>query len=136
MTAFRFSVAILAVCVGWFNFGLSAQAADFTGGWATDASACKNIFVKNGSKVSFADDLDAYGSGLIVEENRIIGKLATCTIKARKDDGAVTHLILNCSTDIALQTVQFSVKIDNSNRITRIFPGLPELSTPYYRCTP
>jgi hypothetical protein len=134
MAAFRLPAAMLALCVGWSIFGLSAQAADFTGAWASNASTCNKIFVKSGSKISFALDSDIYGSGLIVEENKIIGKMATCAIKSRKVDGAVTHLILNCATDIALETVQFSVQINNENSITRLFPGLPELSIPYFRC--
>jgi hypothetical protein len=134
MTAFRLAVAMFAVSFGWSILGLSAQAADFAGGWAGDASTCNKIFVKRGGKILFTDDSDSFGSGLIVEENKIIGKLATCVIKSRKEDGAVTHLVLNCSTDVALQTVQFSVRIDNDNKITRLFPGLPELSTPYFRC--
>jgi hypothetical protein len=134
MAAYRLPAVILALCVGWSILGLSAQAADFIGAWAVNADTCNKVFVKNGSKFSFANDSDAYGSGLIVEENKIIGKLAACTIKSRKEDGTVTHLILNCATNTALEIVQFSVNIDNENKITRLFPGLPELSTPYYRC--
>jgi hypothetical protein len=61
--------------------------------------------------------------------------MATCTVKLRKEDGAVTHFVADCSTDIALQTVQFSLKVDDENTITRLYPGVPELATKYYRCS-
>ena len=134
MAAIRISVATVAAYVGLSIFGFSAHAADFTGGWATDASKCAKIFVKSGGKISFTDDSEIYGSGLIVDANIIRGKIATCAIKSRKEVGAITHFILECSTDIAFQTVQFSVRIDGDNKITRLFPGLPELSTSYFRC--
>jgi hypothetical protein len=131
----RLSTAMFTVLVGWLLFSPTANAANFSGPWATDASACKNIFVRIGGTVSFAKDSDFYGSGFIIEPNRIRGKMATCTIKLRKEDGAVTNFIAVCSTDIALQTVQFSLKIDDENTITRLYPGVPALATKYYRCS-
>jgi ATP phosphoribosyltransferase len=44
-------------------------------------------------------------------------------------------LIASCSTDIAvLGTQQISAKIEDDNRLTRIFTSFPEMSTTYYRC--
>jgi hypothetical protein len=135
MVVSRLSIAMSTVLIGWLLFSFPANAADFLGLWATNASACKKVFVKRGGTVSFAKDADLYGSGFIIEQNRIRGKMATCSIKSRKEDGALTHLIANCSTDIALQAVQFSLKIDDENKITRLFPGVPELATSYFRCS-
>ena len=129
-----FPAAILAVFIGWWLFGSSAHAADLTGAWANDASVCKNVFVKKDGKITFTDDSEAYGSGLIIEADQIMGKLVTCKISSRKQDGAVTHFILVCSTDVALSTNQLSLKADDENKITRLFPGIPEMSTIYYRC--
>src|SRR5450756_1716738 len=49
--------------------------------------------------------------------------------------GSVTHLVAKCATDLAFENVQFSLKIDNENKITRLYPGLPELSVAYFRCS-
>ena len=116
--------------------GLPAQAADVDGAWANDPAACSNIFVKKNNVVSLADDSDIYGSGFIVDGNRIRGKMATCTIKSRKEDAGVVHLIAVCSTDIALSTVQFSLRMDGENKLTRFFPGVPEMDVSYVRCPP
>ena len=102
----------------------------------SDAAACKKIFTGSGSKLSFAEDADVYGSGFIYQGNTLKGKNATCVIKTQKEDADVLHLITTCATDVALETVQFSLKINNDDQITRFFPGVPELKTDYYRCSP
>ena len=130
----RLATTMLTVLIGWILLSPIANAAEFLGPWATNASACKKIFVRTGSTVSFAKDSDAYGSGFIIEPNQIRGKMATCTIKLRKEDQGVTNFIADCSTDVALQRIQFSLKIEDENTITRIFPGVPALDTKYYRC--
>jgi hypothetical protein len=112
----------------------AVQAADLTGAWADNTSECGKIFVKKGASISFASDADLYGSGLVFEKNRILGKIASCNIKSQKQDGDVLHIIGICSTDVALQTVQLSLKMDGDNTIVRIFPGLPELQMRYSRC--
>jgi hypothetical protein len=114
----------------------AAEARDLTGAWVSDAAACKKIFTGSGSKLSFAEDADVYGSGFIYEGNTLKGKNATCVIKIQKEDADVLHLIATCATDVALETVQFSLRINNDNQITRFFPGVPELKTDYYRCSP
>jgi len=90
--------------------------------------------VKRNTKLVMTKDADNYGSGFIVDGNQVRGKIATCNIKSRKEDAGLVHLITSCSTDVALQAVQLSFKIDSENRITRIFPGAPEMSTSYTRC--
>jgi hypothetical protein len=42
--------------------------------------------------------------------------------------GALTHLITTCAGDAVIGSVQFSLKIDDENRIRRIFPSVSELT--------
>jgi hypothetical protein len=132
---FRSVVILVIILIGSLTLGFRAEAVDLTGAWATDATACKKIFSGSAGNLSFTEDADVYGSGFIYEKNRLRGKTATCAIVARKEDGDVLHLVSTCSTDVALETVQFTLRIDNANQITRLFPGLPELQTAYYRCS-
>jgi hypothetical protein len=134
MTISRLPLPIFVVIIAWIFGGPAAHAADLTGAWAHDAAACNKIFSNRDGKIAIAKDSDLYGSGFIIEQNRIRGKIATCNIIARKEDGAVTHLVANCSTDIAVETVQFSLKIEDNNKITRFYPGVPELAVQYFRC--
>ena len=129
-------LAIFAVLIGPLIAASAAQSRDLTGAWVTNAGACKKIFTGSGSKLAFASDADVYGSGFVYEKNRLRGKIATCLIKTQKEDGDVVHIIASCSTDVALATVQFSLRIDNENQITRLFAGMPELKTEYFRCPP
>ena len=115
-------------------FGAPAHSFELNGAWANDPSICDKIFVKQNAKLAMTKDADNYGSGFIVEGNQVRGKIASCNIKSRKEDAGLVHLITSCSTDVALQAVQMSFKIDSENQITRIFPGVPEMSTSYTRC--
>jgi hypothetical protein len=115
-------------------FSLPAYAIDLNGAWADDVAMCNKIFVKKNDRLTVASDSDHYGSGVIFEGNKIRGKIATCNIKTRKEEADVLHLIAVCSDDVALSTVQFSIKIENDNKITRVYPGVPELSVSYNRC--
>jgi hypothetical protein len=63
------------------------------------------------------------------------GKLATCKIKSRREDGDTVHMIAACATDIMLSDVQFSLKVVDQNKIMRIFPGVPDMQQSYERCT-
>jgi hypothetical protein len=134
MTISRVPLAILAVIIGLMFGSHASHAENLTGAWASDAKACDKIFVKTNGNVAIAAASDAYGSGFIIEQNLIRGKIATCNIIARKEDGAMTNLVAKCATDIALENVQFSLKLENGNKITRLYPGLPELSVSYFRC--
>jgi hypothetical protein len=122
-------LAFLLICVP------GPQAFELDGAWANNQDACAKVFQKRGNTIRVAKDSDLYGSGFVINANRITGKIANCTITTRKQDGAVLHLVAVCSTDIALQNVQFSVKPEGDNRIIRMYPGIPELDTPYSRCT-
>jgi hypothetical protein len=128
---FRKALSV-AACVVVSSVG--AQAIELDGAWANDRAVCSKVFARQGNRVLVARDADSYGSGFVVKDGQIRGNIVTCSIKSRKEDGAVLHLHTSCSTDVALQDVQFSVRPDNDDTITRIFAGLPELDRTYYRC--
>jgi len=98
----------------------------------TDASLCDKVFVK--AAVSFRPDSELYGSGFIIDGNRIRGQSAKCEIKSRRESGLVTHLIASCATDIMFSSVQFSLKVIDENRVIRVFPEMPDMEVPYARC--
>jgi hypothetical protein len=123
-----------ALCLSITLSGTPAQAFDLSGAWAGDVSICNKIFVKEKNGISIAQNSDAYGSGFIVEGNKIRGKIATCNITTRKEEAGVLNIIAVCSTDIALSTTQFQLKIDSDNKVTRLFPGMPDLTFAYVRC--
>lgn len=123
----------LLIVVGLLVSSVS-NAADLNGAWANDLSVCNKVFEKKKGVISVTRKSDNYGSGFIVEGNRIRGKIAKCAIKSRKEEGALIQLITTCSTDVALQTVQFSLQMDGDNKLTRVFPGVPELAMTYARC--
>jgi len=125
---------IFVLCASWMLFSLPAYGINLNGAWAVDASTCDKIFVKKGNKISVAKNADLFGSGFVMEGNKIKGKMADCNIKARKEEAGALNLIVVCSTDIALSTVQFILRIDDDNKITRLFPGMPEMATTYVRC--
>jgi hypothetical protein len=125
-TLFAFSTLLLCVS--------STNAAELDGAWASDPDACSKIFVKAGAKLSIASNADSFGSGFIIEGDNIKGKFANCRIKARRQDGAVTYLLAECATDIALSENQFSFRLDNDHELTRFFPGMPGIESKYFRC--
>lgn len=130
----RFSAFSLLVSLGSASLGAPAEAADLAGARTTDASVCSRVFVKSGAGVSFAKDAELIGGGFIIEGSQIRGPAATCRIKATKEDGASTHMLAACATDIMLSDVQFSVRSVNANEIVRMFPSMPGMETNYYRC--
>ncbi len=72
----------------------------------------------------------------IMEGNKVRGQMQTCTIKTRKEDGNVIHMLAACASYIMASNIQFSAKIVDDNTIARIFPGMPdELSIKYSRCS-
>jgi hypothetical protein len=121
-------------CIGCLLFGVSAQADDLNGAWANNASVCEKVFVTYNASVSFSNTSDTYGSGFIIEGDRLRGKMVDCTINSRKQDGKMVHLIAVCSTDVALSPIQFTLRMEGENKITRVFPGIPEMDLAYVRC--
>lgn len=125
----------LVCTASWITCGQPALAVDLNGHWATDASLCDKVFVKEGNVVSFAPNSDQFGSGFIMEGNKIRGQTSNCSIKLRKEDGNSIHLIANCATDIMVSSVQFSAKVIDANTILRIFPEMgDDIAIKYSRC--
>ena len=113
---------------------VGANAAELDGSWATDIDTCEKIFVNRGGQNYLASDADIYGSGFVVTGNTIRGKIATCKISARKMIGSTIQLKTTCATDITIMNNNFELKFVDDNKLIRNVPGIPELSTPYYRC--
>jgi hypothetical protein len=113
-----------------------AGAADLTGAWASDADRCEKVFVRRGraKQIGFAKFSGVYGGGFVIEADRLKGKFANCTIKARKEEGEQVNLIAACATDIMLSDVQFVLKIVDDDNMTRIFPGIEGVEVKYHRC--
>jgi hypothetical protein len=112
-----------------------ANAIELTGAWATEADLCSRVFSKKGNGVVFAELSDLYGSGFIVEGNRIRGKSAKCTITSRKQDGDNLELGASCATSIMNQSVRFNLKVIDDNNLTRLFPDIQGMTLKYTRCT-
>ena len=114
--------------------GSPSYAFDLTGAWSTSADACPNVFAKTGTTITFKQDAELNGGGFIVEGNNIHGPAFKCSIKARKEDSAVTHLLATCSTQIMIDQMQVSYKVQDDNTIVRFFPGLDSLGQTFSRC--
>jgi hypothetical protein len=114
-----------------------ARPTDLTGAWATNADECKNVFIRAGkaNQIGFARLSEMHGSGFIVEPDRLIGRFAKCKIKAKKQDGQNVNIVAGCATDIMLSNVQFDLKVDDENKITRLFPGMEDMAISYHRCS-
>jgi hypothetical protein len=126
---------VAAAVASWMAILNPAHATDLNGSWATDVSACNKVFVTKGSVISFRTDSDQYGGGFIMEGNKVRGQMQTCTIKARKEEGNVVHMLATCANDIMASSIQFSARIVDDNTISRIFPGMSDdLSIKYSRC--
>ena len=110
------------------------HAADINGVWASDTAVCNKVFTKKSGRVAFAKDADIHGSGFILEPGSVRGKLANCKIKTRKQDGDLVHLVASCATDMMLSNMELTLKVINDNKVARVFSGMPELETLYYRC--
>jgi len=114
---------LVTICAAsWTALAGSVSATDLNGAWATDASVCNKVFVKKGEGISFVQDSDQYGGGFILEGNKVRGQMQTCTIRARKEDGNVIHMIAACASDIMTSNIQFSARVIDDNTIARIFP--------------
>ena len=124
----------LAACLLFLS--QESYAFDLNGAWTTNGSACDSIFAKTkDNELLIKPDSDMYGDAIIVRNNSVVGKNATCTIKAKKIVGPVTHIVAVCAAgNVALSTFQFSYTIKDDNNIIRIFPGIEELNTTYARC--
>jgi hypothetical protein len=126
---------LVACAVSWMALSSPAHAIDFNGAWATGASVCNKVFIKKGGAISFRPGSSQFGGGFVIEGNKIRGQQQNCTIKARKEEGNVVHMLAGCADDIMTSSIQFSARIIDDNTISRIFPGMSDdLSIKYSRC--
>ena len=128
--------AIAATVLTGLLFIEEAHAVDLAGAWATNPNECRRVFIRKGraNQVGFTAFSEQYGGGFIVEADRLRGKFASCRIKTRKEDGETINILAGCATDIMLSNVQFSLKVVEPNKISRIFPGIMDMEISYYRC--
>ncbi len=115
-------------------FASPAHAADLNGAWANDLSVCSKIFVKKDNRILLTENADFYGSGFIINDNALVGKLGKCRVTSRKTQESKIQMSAECATDIALASEQFSLRVDSDDKITRIFPSMPDMEMQYYRC--
>ena len=134
-TANDLAPALLVLLAG-VSLSPSTHAADISGAWASDASVCSKVFVKNNNRISFTPDAELYGGGFIVEGNRASGTFQKCNIKSLKDDGANIHLIAACSDGVMVSDFQFSVKRVGEDKVTVSPAGPVSMENSYVRCPP
>ena len=111
-----------------------AMAFELSGAWATDAGLCNRVFTKKGSEVVFAELSDLYGSGFIIEGNRLRGKSGRCTITSRKQDGDNIELAAACASSVMTQNLTFNLKVIDDNSLSRLIPDIPGMTLKYVRC--
>jgi len=127
-TCNRFVLGLIGYAC-WLG-GAQAQATDINGAWARDADTCGRIFVKQGGRVSFARHVRLHGAGFIVENDRMTGRVANCRI--RWQDKGDRQFIAKC-TGYVMDTLQFTLKVIDDNKIGRVVAGKPDLEI-YQRC--
>lgn len=129
-----------ATAVMLFGLGVMVQAQahaiELTGAWSTDAKLCNFMFTKKGKQIEFAELSDLYGSGLIINGDRIRGKAARCTIKSRKQDSDVLDMSAACASTIVTGNLHFSIRVIDDNNFARIFPDIENMEIKYTRCSP
>jgi hypothetical protein len=111
-----------------------ARAIDLTGAWASQADLCSQVFTRKDNTVVYAEFSELFGSGFIIEGDRIRGKTGTCTIKSRKQEGNNLELSAACASSIMTQDLRFSLKVIDDDTISRSFPDIPGMSQNYSRC--
>ena len=136
MSNARRLLAVAAILFGLLVIQpVEVQAMELTGAWASQSDLCKLVFTKKDNQVVFAELSDLYGSGFIVDGNRIRGRSVKCTIKSKKQDGDSLELSTACATSIMTSSVRFNLKIIDDNTIDRLFPEIAGMTLKYARCS-
>jgi hypothetical protein len=131
----RFAALTAALLATAVVLPARAETFELTGAWSTDADLCSRVFTKKDSQIMFAELSDLYGSGFIVDGNRVRGKAAQCTIDSRKQEGDSLELSTACASSIMTQSVKFNLKIIDANTVNRIFDEIPGMTQKYTRCS-
>jgi hypothetical protein len=130
-----FRLAGAAVMLGSSIFFMAeARAIELTGAWAGHADLCSQVFTKKDGRVVYAEFSELFGSGFIIDGDRIMGRSGTCTIKSRKQEGDSLELSAACASTIMTQDVRFSLKIIDDNTISRSFAEISGMTLNYTRC--
>lgn len=126
-------VAIILTALGLSP--VAAQAFELTGAWASQTDLCPLVFTKKGNQVVFTELSDLFGSGFIVDGNRIRGRSTKCTIKSKKQVGDSLELSAACATSIMNSSVLFNLRVIDDNSIDRQFPEIAGMTLKYTRCS-
>jgi hypothetical protein len=113
---------------------VSTQAADLSGAWTVDASACGDMFTKENNRLAFKRDADLHAGGMIVEGKRITGTFQKCTVKSLHDDGPNVRVIASCSDGVAVSDTAFDVTITGENSIKLSSKAPMPVEMLYSRC--
>jgi hypothetical protein len=113
----------------------STQAADLSGAWTVDASACGDIFTKENNKLAFKPDADLHAGGVIVQGKQITGTFQKCTIRSLHDDGANVQVTASCSDGVAVSDVTFDLKLSGENKFTLSSKAPVPVEMHYVRCS-
>ena len=113
-----------------------AGAVDLSGAWATSADECPNVFVRKGRAKQIEFPQCRISTAAASSWKPIVSgeNLPRCKIKTKKEDGDTVNILAGCATDIMLSNVQFSLKMLEPNKISRIFPGIEDMAISYHRC--
>ena len=111
------------------------QAFELTGAWASQTDLCTLVFTKKGNQVAFTELSDLFGSGFIVDGDRIRGRSTKCTIRSKKQVGDSLELLAACATSIMTSSVRFNLKVIDDNNINRLFPEIAGMTLKYSRCS-
>ena len=90
---------------------------------------------EEGQAVVFAEFSDLFGSGFIIDGNRIRGRTTNCTIKSRKQEGDSLELSSACASSIMTSNVRFLLKVIDDNNISRTVPDTEGMMLKYSRCS-
>jgi hypothetical protein len=124
-----------AIMLGSSVFSVAkVRAIELSGAWATHADLCSQVFTKKDNRVVYAEFSELFGSGFIIDGDRIRGRAASCSIKSTKQEGDSIELSAACASSVMTQDVQFSLKIIDDNNISRSFPEIAGMSQNYTRC--
>jgi hypothetical protein len=128
--------AVAAILLGiGVMLPVEAHAIELTGAWASQTDLCKMVFTKEAKQVVFAEFSDLFGSGFIIDGNRIKGRSTRCTIKSRKQKGDILELAASCASSIMTSSVNFNLKVIDEDNIVRQFPGMDGMTLKYSRCS-
>jgi hypothetical protein len=111
------------------------RAFELNGAWASQTDLCPLVFAKKGNQVVFTELSDLFGSGFIVDGDRIRGRATRCTIKSKKQVGDILELSAACATSVMTSSVRFNLKVIDDNNLDRLFPEIAGMTLKYSRCS-